>query len=112
MSVMIDRKLEMEYQETIKFLKLQEQNNPEDFKLVRIPKKFYDDCVHYDDYEYPSVLNETKTHYWINVLEDKAKTKELIGRADFYSDFKEWGPQYHSLVRSARATLKAIDKAA
>ena len=105
----------MAYQQTIKFLKFQEQNNPEDFKLVLIPKKFYDDCVHYEDginSEYPSVLHETKTHYWINTLEDKAKTKELISRADLYSEFDAWEPEWHPLVRSARATLKVLQGAA
>jgi hypothetical protein len=99
----------MAYQHTIKFLKFQEQRHPEEFKLVKIPKKFYDDCI---DCDVQGVLGETKTHYWINVLENKKQLNELIDRAYFYSDFKEWEPQYHGLVRSARATLKALEGAA
>ena len=100
---------------TMNFLRRFEKRRPGVFKFVKIPKKFYDDCVHYEDginSEYPSVVNETKTHYWINALEDKAKTKELIGRAYLYSEFDAWEPEWHPLVRSARATLKVLEGAA
>ena len=102
----------MAYRETIKFLKFQEQKHPEEFKLVKIPKKFYNHSVHWFRLEHPRVLNETKTHYLINTFEDRAKTQNLIDSADCFREFDKWHSQYHPLVRSARATLKAIQGAA
>lgn len=102
----------MAYRETVKFLKFQEQNNPEDFKLVLVPKDFHNDCVNSSNEKYPRILNETSTHYWINTLEDKSKTQELILSAEVYCELHKLEPQDYPLVCSAKETLQLLQGAA
>ena len=80
-------------------------------KLIKIPKRFYDD--HYErDLESPLIVKETKTHYWISA--DDEHLNELYTDAEFYSapyvDARP-GDYLWGIVVSARATVKAIEKA-
>ena len=78
--------------------------------LIRIPKVFYDDCV-VCDCEVIKIEKQTKAHYWIDVSKDADGLKELLSRAELYADLEGLGmySDYPGLVRSARATLKALE---
>ena len=80
-------------------------------KIFKIPQRFYDD--HNErDLESPAIIKETKTHYWISA--DDEHLNELYTDAEFYSapyvDARP-GDYLWGIVLSARATLKAIEKA-
>ena len=80
-------------------------------KLIKIPKRFYDD--HYErDLESPLIVKETKTHYWISSEDEHLE--ELHSDADYhaipYIDTHP-GDYLWGIVVSARATVKAIEKA-
>jgi hypothetical protein len=75
---------------------------------VRIPKIFYND--HRDrDLPSPVVVNESKSHYWIDASDPDIS--ELLSDATYYSTSVGWSEQWDSirgLVYSARATVKAL----
>jgi len=72
---------------------------------IRIPKAFHD-YKESRKHEVPVVVEETKSHYYIDKTDP-----ELVG---FYSDADEYcyntGSEYMGLVSSASATCKAIEK--
>ena len=80
-------------------------------KLIKIPQRFYEDHLE-RDLECPAIVKETKTHYWISA--DDEHLKELHEDADFYAfpyvDARP-GEYLWGIVTSARATVKAIEKA-
>jgi hypothetical protein len=75
---------------------------------IRIPKIFYND--HRDrDLPSPVVVNESKSHYWIDASDHDIS--ELLSDATYYSTSVGWSEQWDSirgLVYSARATVKAL----
>jgi|TARA_R100000455_G_C6214976_1_gene81294 hypothetical protein len=80
-------------------------------ELIRIPKRFYDD--HKDRmFDAPEVVKETKAHYFIDATSEHLD--ELLSDASFYADPRcfdfEFGTHLASLILSARATEKAIEK--
>jgi len=79
--------------------------------LIKITKRYYDDHVDCDC-EAPAIIKRTKQHYYIDAT-DKAGLAELIERATFYSEEGDAGgfsAGYEGLVKSAKATLRAIEK--
>ena len=79
--------------------------------LIKIPTRFYEDHLE-RDLECPEIIKETKTHYWISA--DDEHLGELHDDADFYAfpyvDARP-GDYLWGIVVSARATVKAIEKA-
>ncbi len=92
---------------------------------VRIPKRFYDDCVNCDVEDLPPYYKETKNYYVISKIRDEfagcdysdlhgKQMNELISRAIYYADntgFDLSDGYMRGIVLSARATLKALHKA-
>ena len=77
-------------------------------KLVKIPKRFYQDHIE-RDLPAPKVVKSTSLHYWINI-EDPALS-EFLSDAEFYRDEMVSGHADRTvfgLQRSADATYKAI----
>lgn len=87
--------------------------------LIRIPKRFYDDCVQCET-RVPVIVKETKAHYFIDPdtadHEFEGATiaetwSDFTSRAGYYETtlgFDEW---VRPICYSAKATLVAIDKA-
>jgi|TARA_R100000149_G_C5859141_1_gene125548 hypothetical protein len=76
--------------------------------LFKVPKLFYDDHVA-RELPAPTVIRENKTHYWISL--GGAHIDEFISDAEYYSFYEGMGREYHGIVASARATLRAYEKA-
>tara|TARA_R100000231_G_C5281256_1_gene151652 strand:+ start:48 stop:419 length:372 start_codon:yes stop_codon:yes gene_type:complete len=80
-------------------------------KLIKIPKRFYDD--HNErDLESPLIVKENTKNYWINSEDEHLE--ELHSDAYYYSiPYVDTHPSHYlwGVVVSARATLKAIEKA-
>jgi len=79
--------------------------------LIKIPSRFYWD--HYErDLESPEIVKETKSHLWIR--KDDENLSELYSDADYYAipyiDTRP-GDYLWGIVVSARATVKALEKA-
>ena len=80
-------------------------------KLIKLPKSFFIDHKE-RDLDTPKVAKETKTNVWINA--DDPYLAELKSDAQYYSDMADlgaWDKYLFGLVRSAKATLKAIENA-
>lgn len=81
-------------------------------KLIRIPKRFYQDHVVERDLEAPEIVRETKRHYWIDGGSEHLA--ELLSDAEYYADPAcydfEFGSHLAALILSARATERAIEK--
>ena len=87
--------------------------------IIRIPKRFYDDC---NDCETrtPPIVRETKAHYFIDW--DKADPsfddgveetrRDFMSRANYYADPFGFDSYVMPICKSAQATLKAIKAAA
>ena len=72
--------------------------------LIRIPQKFYDDCIECANIV-PKIIRKTQQHYFIH--EDDKLIHDLLSRAEFYAD--PWGPEGEAaLIASAKATVRAI----
>ena len=87
--------------------------------LIRIPKRFYDDCIECET-RVPTIVRETKAHYFIDPdtadPEFEGATVEETGsdftsRARYYEDTLGFGDWVLPVCYSAKATLVAIDKA-
>lgn len=76
---------------------------------IRITKMFYFDHVE-RDLPAPPIVKETKSHIWIDATD--TRLNELWADASFYADSHsfdvDFGSNLASLVRSAKATEKAI----
>jgi len=80
-------------------------------RLVRIPKRFYQDHVE-RDLPAPAVVKSTNLHYWIDL--DDASIADLMSDAEFYKDEMTSGyadRTIFGLQRSAQATYDAIKEA-
>jgi hypothetical protein len=85
--------------------------------IVKITKRFYDDCVDCET-AVPPIVRETKAHYFIDTDRPDPKWGEPItaqetlddfkSRALYYSDPEGFEPGYLGLIASAKATLKAM----
>ncbi len=80
-------------------------------KTIRIPKVFYDDHVE-RELPAPEIVRELKTHYFIDA--NSEHLAELLEDAAFYADpfhyaHAEFGSSLAGIVRSARATKKALE---
>ena len=76
-------------------------------QTIRIPHRFYIDHVE-RGLPAPGVLKRTKSHLWIDAL--SRDIPELLDDAEHYAnniDARDF-PELFGLVRSARATAKAI----
>ena len=78
--------------------------------IIKIPKRFFEDHRERFDEEFPAVINETKTHYFISRDDEhlwnlEADCEHTI---EMHSLGEEWYCQNFGFVMSARATLKAI----
>tara|TARA_R110000824_G_scaffold66183_6_gene171867 strand:- start:140 stop:385 length:246 start_codon:yes stop_codon:yes gene_type:complete len=78
-------------------------------KIVKIPKRFYDDC---EDCETgtPPIVRETKANYFIDIDCDPALLEDFTTRASVYEDPAGFDPYCRPICASARATLVALDK--
>jgi hypothetical protein len=78
-------------------------------ETIRITKMFYFDHVE-RDLPAPPIVKETKSHIWIDAT--STHLNELWSDASFYADSHsfdvEFGSSLAALVRSAKATEKAI----
>jgi hypothetical protein len=76
---------------------------------IKITKMFYLDHVA-RDLPAPPIVKETKSHIWIDATD--TRLNELWADASFYADSHSFGVDFGSnlvaLVRSAKATEKAI----
>jgi hypothetical protein len=87
------------------------QTKGDHMKLVKIPKRFYQDHIE-RDLPAPQVVKSTSLHYWINI-EDPALS-EFLSDAEFYKDEMTSGYADRTtfgLQRSAQATYDAIKEA-
>ena len=87
-------------------------------KIIRIPKRFYDDCVECET-RTPPIVKETKRHYFVDMAKadpdyEGATVNETVedftSRADLYADPDMFDSEYIGIRRSASATLNAILK--
>ena len=80
-------------------------------ELIRIPKRFYQDHVE-RDLEAPAIVRQSKGHYFIDATSEHFD--EFSSDASFYADPAcfdfEFGSHLASLILSARATERAIEK--
>jgi hypothetical protein len=76
-------------------------------RIVRIPKRFYDDCEACET-ETPPIVRETKRHYFINLDCEPAHLADFISRAKYYSDPFGFSPGVEGIIKSAQFTLTAI----
>lgn len=77
--------------------------------LIKLPKRFFDDHSE-RDFETPTIIKETKSHYWVD--KHDPNMDELISDANYYVDMADmgaWDRYLFGIVQSARATLKAIN---
>ena len=72
----------------------------------KIPKVYYNDHYYNNDIKPPTIIRETKSHYFIDVTEDD-KMIEFRDRAALYASGDYW-EDYRGLTLSARATLRVI----
>lgn len=75
---------------------------------IKIGKAFYDD--HCDrDLIAPTIIHQTKTHYFIDGTDNEA-LRELLSDADYYKEHSWFEPGLFGVCRSAAATHAAIFK--
>jgi hypothetical protein len=93
-------------------------------KIVRVPRRFYDDCVDCGT-RTPPVVKKTKRHYWVDLSKadpdydgpDGGDTtaentlSDFTSRADLYADAANYDNEYRYLQQSAKATLAALTAA-
>ena len=80
-------------------------------KLIKIPKRYYDDhrdCCGVEDT--PKIVRETKANYFVE-SSDLPEWKEFVSRCSLYAldeggDY--WNNGWSGVVQSARATIKSI----
>ena len=77
-------------------------------KTIRIGKRLYDDHCERDLIA-PTIIRETKAHYFIDGADNEA-LRELWSDAEYYKDNQWFEPEYFGLCRSASATFNAICK--
>lgn len=78
-------------------------------RLVRIPRRFYDDHQA-RDLSTPEIVRESARHYWIDL--DDSAASELLSDARYYaSEAMYMDPPRPGLAASARATVRAIEDA-
>lgn len=80
-------------------------------ETIKITKCFYQDHVE-RDLPAPAIVRETKRHYFIDA--NSEHLSELLSDAEYYADpfnyaHAEFGSWLAALVRSARATERAIE---
>jgi len=78
-------------------------------ELIKLPQRFFDD--HSDrGLPTPSVVKSNYTHVWVQA--NDAALPELLNDAQFYAE-EAWdmGKEYIGIGSSARATVRAIQKA-
>lgn len=80
-------------------------------ETIKITKCFYQDHVE-RDLPAPAIVRETKRHYFIDAKSEHLS--ELLSDAEYYADpfnysHAEFGSWLAALVRSARATERAIE---
>ena len=80
-------------------------------EVIKITKRFYQDHVE-RDLPAPPIVKQSNRHIWIDASSEYLK--DLMSDASFYADpasyDAEFGSHLSALVRSARATLNAIEK--
>lgn len=78
-------------------------------KTIRTPKRFYDDC-HECDCFVPTIVRETKAHYFLDAESNLEGWEDISSRADYYSDSAGFDPDTKKvLVPAARAFLRAAN---
>ena len=80
--------------------------------MIRVPAKFYDD--HDDRACEPECTPVRRTSRFVWLAPDDPGLDELLDDAKHYADpdqFGEWGRENSGIVRSAAATVKAIERA-
>tara|TARA_R100000234_G_scaffold85801_2_gene54715 strand:+ start:895 stop:1161 length:267 start_codon:yes stop_codon:yes gene_type:complete len=75
---------------------------------IKIGKVFYDDHCERDLIA-PTIIRQTKAHYFIDGTDNEA-LRELLSDADYYKEHSGFEPELFGLCRSAVATHAAISK--
>lgn len=84
---------------------------PQGETTIRVPAKFFDDHEDRDCEPYCTVVKRTSRFVWLRP--DDEGLDELLDDAKHYAEpgqFGEWGRENTSLVRSAAATVAAIQE--
>tara|TARA_Y100000114_G_scaffold15665_1_gene12675 strand:- start:636 stop:950 length:315 start_codon:yes stop_codon:yes gene_type:complete len=75
---------------------------------IKIGKVFYDDHCERDLIA-PTIIRQTKTHYFIDGTDNEA-LRELLSDSDHYKEHSWFDSNYFGLCRSAARTYEAICK--
>ena len=75
---------------------------------IKIGKAFYDDLCERELIA-PTIIHQTKTHYFIDGTDNEA-LRELLSDADYYKEHYWFEPGLFGLCRSAATTHAAIFK--
>jgi len=86
---------------------------------IRIPKRFYDDCVDCET-RTPPIVRETKAHYYVDISQPdpdwgepttaEETVQDFRSRAEYYADPFGFDREVLPICKSAKATLKALNK--
>lgn len=79
-------------------------------KIIRIPKRFYDDCVA-RKIPTPPIVKAYARHYDVDIVDPKTR-EDFTTRAEHCADGREFVPGNQGLIKSAQATLRALKAAA
>jgi uncharacterized protein YqkB len=80
--------------------------------VIRIPKRFYDDCEDCET-QTPPIVKKTKRHYFVDIdCEDPDVMLDFKSRAELYCETLGWSDPKETIpiCLSARATMAAILK--
>jgi len=78
-------------------------------RIIRIPKRFYDDCENCETGT-PPIVRETKAHYFIDIDCALSLLEDFTSRAGVYEDATGFDAYSQPICASARATLVALAK--
>lgn len=75
---------------------------------VKLPPIFYWDHV-YRDLPGGTIVRETKTYVMVTLNTEEAS--EILSDANYYSDGDQFDSDMRSIVNSAQATVRALERA-
>jgi hypothetical protein len=79
--------------------------------IIRIPRRFLDDCADCETGT-PVIVRTTRQHYYIDPDQsDPADMEDFASRAKYYADPIGFDAYVQPICRSAAATLTALTKA-
>ena len=78
-------------------------------RVIRIPKRFYDDCEDCGTGT-PPIVRTTKAHYFVDIDCAFSLLEDFTSRAGVYQDSDGFDEYVLPICASARATLAALAK--